>query len=341
MTPDQSLVSHTVDSSPFEETRQAQIDVSILIPVKDEVSSLPQLAAEIVAALPESVDADESTFHWEAIFVDDGSTDGSWDEIRKLSAADHRFRGLRLRRNFGKSAALAAGVVASSGRIIATLDGDLQDDPAEIPGMIEKLSPTADLVVGHKANRHDPMSRRIASRVFNTFTSLLTGLRLHDHNCGLKVGRRQVFDSTPLYGEMHRYLAAIGHAQGFGVVEQPVNHRPRSYGSSKFGLERYARGALDLLTVLSLTRYTARPAHLFGGVGMVLGTLGVAVLLYLSGVWLFTDTAIGSRPLLLMGVLLVLVSVQLLSLGVLAEMLINRDLARQDPLRNVSERTEP
>jgi hypothetical protein len=175
--------------------------------------------------------------------------------------------------------------------------------------------------------------------VFNFFTGAVTGLKLQDHNCGLKVARREVFANTPLYGEMHRYFAAISHAQGFRVVEQPVHHRPRLHGSSKFGLERYARGALDLLTVMSLTRYTHRPAHLFGGVGLLIGFLGVATLVYLSALWAFAGEAIGNRPLLLLGVLLVLLAMQLISLGLVAEMMINREVVREDPLRHVCEQT--
>jgi dolichol-phosphate mannosyltransferase len=276
---------------------------------------------------------------WELIFIDDGSTDGSWDEIVRQSGRDARIRGLRLRRNFGKSAALSAGFAVSTGRIIVTLDGDLQDDPSEIPGMIVLLERPADLVAGRKSQRQDPIGKRLPSKVFNFVTSAVTGLKLRDHNCGLKVARREVFASNPLYGEMHRYLAAISHAQGFRVVEQSVHHRPRRHGRSKFGLERYARGGLDLLTVMSLTRFTHRPAHLFGGVGLIVGAIGMAILVYLSGVWVFTDEAIGDRPLLLMGVLFVLLAMQLLSLGLVAEMITYREVSREDPVRHVTDWT--
>jgi glycosyltransferase involved in cell wall biosynthesis len=314
----------------------ASVDVSVLVPVKDEVHSLAQLTTEIALAL-DARSADEIAGDaWELIFVDDGSADGSWDEIQRLSASDSRVRGIRFRRNVGKSAALAAGFEVSTGKIIVTLDGDLQDDPSEVPGMIARLAEPADLVAGHKAQRRDPLGKRIPSKVFNLLTGLVTGLKLRDHNCGLKVARREVFANTVLYGEMHRYFAAISHAQGFRVVEQPVNHRPRQHGSSKFGLERYARGGLDLLTVLSLTRYTHRPAHLFGGVGLVMGLVGMLILTYLSALWLFTDQAIGNRPLLLMGVLFVLLAMQLISLGLLAEMITHREVSREDPLRHIA-----
>jgi len=310
-------------------------DVSILVPVKDEAESLDQLAKEVTVAL----DQETNGSGWELIFIDDGSSDDSWGQILGVSARDPRIRGIRLRRNFGKSAALAAGFANSTGSVIVTLDGDLQDDPAEIPSMLARLDEPADLVAGYKSERRDPLGKRLASKVFNFFTGMVTGLRLKDHNCGLKVSRREAFASVPLYGEMHRYIAAIAHAQGFRVVEQPVHHRPRVHGKSKFGLERYARGGLDLLTVVGLTRYTHRPAHLFGGVGLFLGVIGVAILVYLSGVWLFTDQAIGGRPLLLLGVLLVLVAVQLASIGLLAEMMVSRESADRDVARYITERT--
>lgn len=312
------------------------VDLSILIPVKDEVDSVFPLSEEIVAALA-GLEID-----WEVVFIDDGSTDATWERVAKIAERDPRFHGVRFRRNLGKSAALAAGLAVSRGSIIATIDGDLQDDPSEIPAMLSRLEgDETDVVAGFKENRKDPIGKRLPSKFFNAVTSMVTGLKLRDHNCGLKLGRREVFETAPLYGEMHRYFAAISHAQGYRVVEHPVNHRPRLHGKSKFGLERYARGALDLLTVVGFTRYNARPAHLFGGVGLVLGAVGVAVLLYLSGLWVFTDQSIGNRPLLIFGVLMVLVAVQLVSLGVLAEMIVNRDADRTDPLVGVSETTGP
>lgn len=316
----------------------AAVDVSLLVPVKDEVGSLKQLTLEVAAAMDgRRADPEVRYPEWELIFIDDGSTDGSWEEIARLGEQNQRIHGIRMRRNFGKSAALSAGFSVATGKVIVTLDGDLQDDPQEIPGMIARLDEPADLVAGHKAQRRDPIGKRLPSKVFNFFTGVVTGLHLKDHNCGLKVARREVFANTPLYGEMHRYFAAISHAQGFRVVEQPVHHRPRQHGSSKFGLERYARGGLDLLTVMSLTRYTHRPAHLFGGVGLSIGVVGLGILTYLSALWLFTDAAIGGRPLLLMGVLFVLLAMQLVSLGLVAEMMINREVSREDPLRHVTE----
>lgn len=319
------------------------VELSVLVPVMDEVDSLEQLAEEVTAALT-TARAPGSHEHappisWELLFIDDGSTDGSWEAIAALNARDPRIRGVRLRRNFGKSLALAAGLADASGTLIATLDGDLQDDPAELPGMLARLDEGADLIAGHKVDRKDPLSKRLPSKLFNRVTGLVTGLKLRDHNCGLKVARREVLEQAPLYGDMHRYLASVAHAQGFVVLEQPVNHRPRTHGRSKFGLERYSRGALDLLTVVTLTRYRRRPAHLFGGTGLVLGILGTAILGYLAGVRLLTDTSIGGRPLLLLGVLLMVMAVQLISLGLLAEMLVSRDASAEDPRRHVRQRT--
>lgn len=320
-------------ASPNEGTRR----LSVLVPVKDEEQSLELLAKEITAALDDAVAQGGTIDAWEVILVDDGSVDGSWNEIERLADRDKRFRGLRFRRNLGKSAALAAALETAEGSLVAMMDADLQDDPAELPGMLSRLNEGADLVAGHKAKRRDPMSKRVPSKVFNFVTSFVTGLKLRDHNCGLKVGRREAFESVPLYGEMHRFLAAIAHANGFRVVEQSVNHRPRMHGRSKFGLERYARGALDLLTVITLTRFSKRPAHLFGGIGLLMGTIGLGILVYLSSLWLFTDQSIGGRPLLLMGVLFVLVGVQLMSVGLLAELLVYRDASGKDVLRSVAE----
>lgn len=336
----QARVSDAPDVDPARDDAAAPNAVptlSVLVPVKDEVGSLPQLVAELTAALEDGVAPLVAPGSWEMVIIDDGSVDGTWQVITDIAADHPRVIGLRLRRNVGKSAALAAGLHRARGRIVAMIDGDLQDDPAELPGMIRRLDDPADLIAGHKLERRDPLSKRLPSKAFNRVTSWVTGLDLRDHNCGLKVARREVLESVPLYGEMHRFVAAVGHAQGFRVIEQGVNHRARQHGQSKFGLERYARGGLDLLTVVSLTRYARRPAHLFGGLGLVAGALGTMLLLYLSGVWFLTDQAIGNRPLLLLGVLLVILAVQLVSLGVIAELVVSRDATRDDAGRHVVE----
>jgi glycosyltransferase involved in cell wall biosynthesis len=308
-------------------------DVSLVVPLKDERPSLPVLVEQIRNAL----DGSDVVGTWDLVLVDDGSTDGSWDEVCALAREDARVRGLRLRTNMGKSAALSAGIAATDGHVVVTLDADLQDDPAEIPALLRDLAAGADLVSGYKRDRKDPLSKRLPSKLFNRVTSLVTGLRLNDHNCGLKAGRREVFEGIPLYGELHRYVAATAHAGGWVVTERAVRHRPRLHGRSKFGLERYTRGALDLLTVVMLTRFGRRPGHLFGGFGVAFLLLGLLTLLYLSAVWLFTDSAIGDRPLLLLGVLLMVLGVQLVSTGMLAELHVHRSTADDDPTRHVVE----
>jgi dolichol-phosphate mannosyltransferase len=301
------------------EPRLTEMDVSVVIPAKDEAKTIGPLVDEIVVAM-----AQRSDLSFEILFVDDGSVDGTWDEIERVAQRVPRVRGIKFRSNFGKAAALSAGLDAVTGRIIITMDADMQDDPAELPALLAILDSGYDLVTGYKANRQDPLGKRLPSKLFNRATGLVTGLKLNDHNSGLRVAYREVYDVVPLYGELHRYVPALAHANGFKVTEKPVNHRPRTYGRSKYGLERYARGALDLLTVVSITRYGRRPSHLLGGFGLFFGLAGTIILLYLLGVWSFTSHAIGSRPLLQLGILLEMLAVQLVGLGLLAELVIHR-----------------
>src|SRR5215216_6183967 len=212
------------------------------------------------------------------IFVDDGSTDGTFAALTRLHNAEQNVRVVRLRRNFGKAAALVAGFDQAHGETVVTIDGDLQDDPAEIPRLLAKLDEGFDLVSGWKTKRRDPWRRRLLSKIFNAVTSRVSGLRLHDMNCGLKAYRAEVVRGVRIYGELHRFLPVLAHYRGYRVAELPVNHRPRPHGRSRYGLERYVRGFLDLLTVSFMGRYRHRPLHLFGGLGLVLGALGTAVL---------------------------------------------------------------
>jgi glycosyltransferase involved in cell wall biosynthesis len=288
--------------------------ISVVIPVHDEERSVALLYEELQAAL------DPLGEPWEAIFVDDGSADGSFAALTRLHAAAPNVRVVRLRRNFGKSAALAAGFAQAEGETVITIDSDLQDDPAEIPRLLAKLEEGFDLVSGWKTRRRDPWRRRILSRVFNAVTSRLSGLRLHDMNCGLKAYRSEVLRGLRIYGELHRFLPVLAHYRGYRVAELPVNHRPRPHGRSRYGLERYVRGFLDLLTVSFMGRYRHRPLHLFGGLGLVLGTVGTAILVYLT-VLKATGEAIGHRPLLTLGVLLVVVGLQFFSLGLISELI--------------------
>jgi glycosyltransferase involved in cell wall biosynthesis len=288
--------------------------ISVVVPVHNEERSVALLYDELRSAL------EPLGTPWEAIFVDDGSSDGTFGALTRLHNAQANVRVVRLRRNFGKAAALGAGFDQAQGDTVVTLDGDLQDDPAEIPRLLAKLDEGFDLVTGWKSHRRDPLSRRILSRVFNRVTSVFSGVRLHDMNCGLKAYRADVVHGLRLYGELHRFIPVLAHYRGFRITEVPVNHRPREHGRSRYGVERYLRGFLDLLTVSFIGRYRHRPLHLFGGFGLVLGLVGIAVLVYLT-VLKALGHAIGQRPLLLLGVLLVVIGMQFFSLGLISEMI--------------------
>ncbi len=286
---------------------------SVVVPIYNEHESIEELLEEIDVAC-------QSTGRsWEVLFVDDGSTDGSTEVLERLAERPD-ISIVRLRRNFGKSAALTAGFDHTKGEVVVTIDGDGQDDPGEVPALLEVLESGYDVVCGWKRNRLDPAEKRLASRLFNKATARLSGVPLHDFNCGLKAYRGDCARSLALYGEQHRFIPVLAFQRGWRVTEKPVNHRPRRHGSSKFGLERYVRGFLDLLTVLFIGRYQYRPLHLFGGVGLVLMTLGIVICAVLSLQWAGGE-AIGRRPLLILGVLLVVVGVQLLTLGLVGEMI--------------------
>lgn len=296
--------------------------ISVVIPVFDERESLRPLLAEL---LPVLRSLDRRT---EVVFVDDGSRDGSGDLLEELAGAEAEVRVVRLRTNFGKGAALMAGFRYATGDAVVTMDADLQDDPAEIPAMVGALEAGADLVSGWKADRRDPWSKRIASKVFNGVTSRMSGLALHDLNCGLKAYRKEVVRSLSLSGDLYRYIPVMAAAEGFRVQEMAVNHRPRRFGRSKYGLERYVRGFLDLLTIMFIGRFRWRPMHLFGGLGLLFSAVGLGISAYMA-VLKITGQSIGQRPLLLLGVLLTVVGVQLFTIGLLSEM-IQRNHLRRD-----------
>jgi len=301
-----------------------KIEVSVVLPVLDEVESLGVLHRELTEAL------ERLGRSYEIIFVDDGSRDGSFQRVEKLRLEDPRVRGIQLRRNFGKASALAVGFREAQGDVVVTLDADLQDDPAEIPKLLARLEDGFDLVSGWKEDRQDPRSKTWPSRLFNWVTGFLTGVRLRDFNSGFKIYRREVVQEIRLYGELHRFIPALAAWRGFQVTEIPVHHRARRYGRSKFGSARLWRGFLDLLTVLFLTRYTRRPLHLFGGLGLIAWTVGFTVNAYLTGIWLSGAQPIGHRPLLAFGVLCMLVGVQFFAVGLLSELVLSYQTRTDD-----------
>lgn len=303
-------------------------EVTIVVPGLNEAESLPLLAAQIREALPETP--------YELIFVDDGSTDESWGVITELHEADPSVRGVRLRSNFGKAMALAAGFERARADIVVMMDADLQDDPADLPKLLEKIDSGLDVVVGWKVERHDPFNRRVFSLIFNKTVGLITGVHLHDMNCGFKAYRSEVLSSIPIYGDLFRFIPVLASWQGFKVGEVPVNHRARQYGRSRYGLERILRGFFDLISVSFLTKYSRKPMHLFGLLGLAFTALGVLICGYLAALW-FTGETIGARPLLLLGVLLILVGAQSFSIGLLGEFMTfqyhRKDSREQLPVR--------
>lgn len=289
--------------------------ISIIVPLFNEEQSVEPLFKKLMSVL------DTGIGEYEIIFVDDGSTDQSFTQLRRLAELNKNVSAIGMRRNFGKSASLQRGFHEARGRIVVTLDADLQDDPAEIPALLEKLKQGFDMAVGWKRDRQDPVSKTVPSRLFNVVVSVLTGVHLHDMNSGLKAMTSDVAKELRLYGELHRFIPVLAHMRGFSITEVPVRHHPRKYGRSKFGTSRMYRGFFDLITVLFLTRFGHRPLHVFGGLGLTFFVSGFGISSYLAVLWLQGEP-IGTRPLLLLGVLLILVGIQMLSLGLMAEMFV-------------------
>ena len=293
------------------------IQLSFVIPLFNEEATVAPLFEQIKAVVEANA---LGTF--EVVFVDDGSTDGSWEQITQLKQAyPANVRALRFRRNHGKAAALAAGFALAIGEIVITMDADLQDEPAEIPNFIVKLNEGYDCVSGWKQLRQDPLGKTLPSRVFNWATAAASGVKIHDFNCGFKAYNAGAIAELDLYGELHRYIPVLLHAEGFSIAEIPVKHHRRTHGVSKYGWTRLLKGGLDLITVIVLTRYLKRPGHLFGGMGLVSGTCGFLILLGLSIEKLIFGASIGHRPLLLLGVLLVLLGIQLITTGLIGELI--------------------
>lgn len=310
-------------------------DLSVVVPVYDEIDALPRFHTELVEAATRWHLDGAPTPRIEIVYVDDGSVDGSGEYLEKLHLdAPELVRVVTLRRNFGKAAALAAGFDTASGRLLVTLDADGQDVPAEVQKLLDTIAGGCDVVAGWRRTRSDRRSKRWASRAYNATTRWLTGLDLHDFNTGLKAYRREVVEEMPMYGELHRFVPVLAHDLGFAVGEVAVDHRPRQAGRSKYlSVTRFPKTLLDLLTVLFLTRFADRPLHLFGGIGLAMSALGGAFLVYLSLLKLVTGVGIGQRPLLLFGILLVLLGGQLVGIGFLGDVIRHSTARREIPYR--------
>jgi len=307
------------------QTPSAPPALSVVIPLYNEAESLAELHRKLAAVVQ------ELGMPAEFIFVDDGSTDGSFSVLQELRAGDPRVAILQFRRNYGKSAALAEGFARARGRYVVTMDADLQDEPAEIPRLIERLEQGYDLVSGWKKKRYDPFIKRMSSKLFNKVTGMFTGVQLHDINCGLKIYRQEVVKAIRIYGQRHRFLPVLAHQHGFRIGELVVQHHPRKYGKSKFGPSRFLSGFLDLITLLFLSRYTKRPLHLFGGTGLLFFLAGLVISLFLTYERIFSQKYLTNRPLLFLGILLIIIGIQFISIGLLGEMITE---SRSEQLRH-------
>ena len=290
--------------------------LSIIIPLLNEAESIRELYESLVNVLS------QNNYDFEVIFIDDGSSDNSVEIIKIIISNDSKIHLIEFRKNFGKAMALQAGFRFCEGDIVITMDADLQDDPNEIPNFIAKLEEGYDLVSGWKYHRFDSAEKRLPSKLFNKITSLLTGVSLHDFNCGFKAYRKKVIDSIDVYGELHRYIPALAHRYGFRITEIAVNHKARLYGKSKYGFERYLRGLFDSVSVSFLLKYHNKPMYMFGKLGLVLLTIGFMICSYLTVEW-FQGVPIGTRPLLLLGVLFMILGVQFFSSGLIADLVVD------------------
>jgi glycosyltransferase involved in cell wall biosynthesis len=291
--------------------------VSVVVPAMNEEGNVAALHEAVVQVL------EQAGVTFEIVFIDDGSSDDTWSAMEAVAAQDSRVMALRHRRNFGKARALSTGFAAASGDVVITMDADLQDDPTEIPRFLAKLDEGFDLVSGWKQRRQDPLGKTLPSKFFNLTVRAVSGVPLHDFNCGFKAYRRDVTRSIRLYGELHRFTPVLANAEGFRVGELPVRHHPRRWGTSKYGWSRLVKGFLDLLTVTFLTEYRQRPMHVLGMPGLAALAVGGFLGLWLTAEKVLTGAAIGNRPLLLLSVLLVLIGAQFFGLGLLGELLVH------------------
>lgn len=316
-------------------------DLTVVVPVFNEEESLRTLYGEIDEVVR------SLGLNLELVMIDDGSTDSSWSIIAELAQKDPRVRGIRFRRNFGKAAALDAGLHAATSPIVMTMDADLQDDPHEIPDFLRLMNEGYDCVSGWKKTRHDPWHKVIPSHIFNKMVSRLTGVNLHDHNCGMKCYRREIFDEITLYGELHRFIPALAGARGWKVGEKVVNHRARKFGHSKYGFTRFIKGFLDLLSVKFVTSYGTRPQHFLGTVGMCSFGIGALTLLWLATRWVLAripflglaSYTLSGRPAVVYSAALLLFGAQVLSIGFIAELVVSQNLRRSREY-SVKERTD-
>jgi len=294
---------------------QGAPDITLIIPLLNEEESLRPLMDKI------RDEFEESEWTYNVIFIDDGSTDGSMTVLEELHNTYSEVQVIQFRRNFGKAAAYTAGFQQARGTFVITMDADLQDDPAEIPNLIGKLEEGYDLVSGWKKKRFDPMGKTLPSKFFNWVTGRVSGIKIHDFNCGLKAYRNEVTKDVRVLGELHRYIPVLAHMDGYRIGEIPVQHHPRQFGVTKYGWGRLLKGFLDLLTVMYIGKYMGRPLHLFGTMGLIFGTLGMAINIFITSLWLQTGTIQNRHPLLTLGVLLTVLGVQFVCTGLLADML--------------------
>jgi len=297
--------------------------ISIVIPLLNEEESVTPLSHDIRKAMS------RINIDYEVIFVDDGSTDTSLTKLKEITRTDNRFRYLSFRKNYGKSAALHVGFKAATGDVVVTMDADLQDDPFEIQNLIKKLDEGFDLCSGWKKKRQDPIIKKISSKFFNFVTRVISGIKIHDFNCGLKAYRKDVVESVKVYGELHRYIPVMAKWQGFTITEVPVMHHQRRYGKTKFGVSRFFKGFIDLVTVVFVTRYIKRPMHFFGFLGALSSLVGLIILGYLTVLWL-QGIPLSNRPMLFLGMLLIIVGVQLFAVGLLGEVIVHNAMDERE-----------
>jgi len=303
--------------------------ITVVIPIYNEVDSLKELHSELTSVLSRND-------HYELLFIDDGSSDGSIDILNELSTLDPHTKVVEFYRNYGKAAALAEGFKLAEGEYIVTMDADLQDDPAEIPNLVEKLEEGYDLISGWKKTRHDPWTKRWPSKFFNFITRLMTGVKIHDFNCGLKIYKKSVVKTVEIYGGRHRYIPALAGQKNFKVSELIVNHRARKFGVTKYGGSRLFHGFFDLLTILFLNRYTQQPLHLFGMIGIIFSTVGFGVevyVLYLK--YGLMEPFQKHIALLVFGVMMIVIGIQFISMGLLGELMARSQQSKEDRVKQI------